>query len=326
MIARLALAVGSSVVLCQGAAGASPQPVPAFGHAIVIVLENKEYSDVLGSSEAPASATLSRRYAQLTRYYGVSHPSLPNYLALVSGSTHAITSDCTDCTVTGRTSPTRSKRPGKPGRRMRKGCHGPGTPAPSLDATRRSTTRSSTSGMCPKATPGSSASSRSPASRATTAPARCPTSRSSCRTSATTCTTARLQRATAGWAASCDRCCGVHGPIGSRSSWSSTRVPPTLTAGGTFRTRPRALRPPARRHIGDPRPLQLAAHDRRRVGAAAAGTLADCGSDHRYLALATRSGRFQKISTMVWRWTPSLPKHGLEQTRVPAPRALPDRC
>ncbi len=75
--------------------------MPAFGHAIVIVLENKEYSDVLGSSEAPASATLSRRYAQLTRYYGVSHPSLPNYLALVSGSTHAITSDCTDCTVTG---------------------------------------------------------------------------------------------------------------------------------------------------------------------------------------------------------------------------------
>ena len=57
MIARLALAVGSSVVLCQGAAGASPQPVPAFGHAIVIVLENKEYSDVLGSSEAPGRRT-----------------------------------------------------------------------------------------------------------------------------------------------------------------------------------------------------------------------------------------------------------------------------
>ena len=101
MIARLALAAGLGIVLCQGAAGASPQPAPAFGHAIVIVLENKEYSEVLGSSEAPAYATLSRRYAQLTGYYGVSHPSLPNYLALVSGSTHAITSDCSDCTVTG---------------------------------------------------------------------------------------------------------------------------------------------------------------------------------------------------------------------------------
>jgi phosphatidylinositol-3-phosphatase len=33
----------------------------------------------------------------------VSHPSLPNYLALVSGSTHGITSDCTTCSVTGST-------------------------------------------------------------------------------------------------------------------------------------------------------------------------------------------------------------------------------
>ena len=32
----------------------------------------------------------------------MTHPSLPNYLALVSGSTHGITSDCTRCTVAGR--------------------------------------------------------------------------------------------------------------------------------------------------------------------------------------------------------------------------------
>jgi hypothetical protein len=101
VIARLALVVGLSVVVCEGAAGASRQPVPAFAHAIVIVLENKEYSDVLGSSAAPTFATLSRRYARLIGYYGVSHPSLPNYLALVSGSTHGITSDCTACKVTG---------------------------------------------------------------------------------------------------------------------------------------------------------------------------------------------------------------------------------
>jgi hypothetical protein len=52
---------------------------------------------VLGSAAAPYFNRLSRRYATLTRYVAVAHPSLPNYLALVSGSTHGIRSDCLDC-------------------------------------------------------------------------------------------------------------------------------------------------------------------------------------------------------------------------------------
>ncbi len=31
--------------------------------------------------------------------YAISHPSLPNYLALTGGSTFGIDSDCTDCVV-----------------------------------------------------------------------------------------------------------------------------------------------------------------------------------------------------------------------------------
>ena len=38
----------------------------------------------------------------MTDYTAVAHPSLPNYLALVSGSTQGITSDCTDCVVPAR--------------------------------------------------------------------------------------------------------------------------------------------------------------------------------------------------------------------------------
>jgi phospholipase C len=38
----------------------------------------------------------------MTNYTAVAHPSLPNYLALVSGSTQGITSDCTDCIVRAR--------------------------------------------------------------------------------------------------------------------------------------------------------------------------------------------------------------------------------
>ena len=44
-------------------------------------------------------SALARRYAVASRSYAIRHPSLPNYLALTSGSTHGITSDCTDCHV-----------------------------------------------------------------------------------------------------------------------------------------------------------------------------------------------------------------------------------
>jgi len=90
------------VVLCAllacPAAGAV-RPVPPFQHVVVFVFENKESASVLGNRAAPTFNAYARRYARLTRYYGVTHPSLPNYLALVSGSTQGITSDCTDCVV-----------------------------------------------------------------------------------------------------------------------------------------------------------------------------------------------------------------------------------
>jgi acid phosphatase len=79
--------------------GASARRVPAFAHAVVIVFENKDQQSIIGSREAPTFTALARRYAQLTQYYGVTHPSLPNYIALVSGSAQGISDDCTDCIV-----------------------------------------------------------------------------------------------------------------------------------------------------------------------------------------------------------------------------------
>ena len=64
-------------------------------------MENEEYGDIIGSSSTPYINGLARRYALATQMYGIGHPSLPNYLALTSGSTHGIDSDCTDCTVPG---------------------------------------------------------------------------------------------------------------------------------------------------------------------------------------------------------------------------------
>jgi hypothetical protein len=73
--------------------------VPRFKHVLVVVFENKERGEIVGSSAAPTFAALARRYASMTAYDAVAHPSLPNYLALVSGSTQGITSDCTSCIV-----------------------------------------------------------------------------------------------------------------------------------------------------------------------------------------------------------------------------------
>jgi len=89
------------MVLCALLAGraTAAAPVPAFAHVVVIVFENKESTSVLGNRAAPTFNSYGRRYAKLTRYYGVTHPSLPNYLALVSGSTQGIMTDCTDCVV-----------------------------------------------------------------------------------------------------------------------------------------------------------------------------------------------------------------------------------
>jgi hypothetical protein len=65
----------------------------------VIVMENEEFGDVIGSRSAPFINGLAHRYALARNLYAVSHPSLPNYLALTGGSTFGIDSDCTDCVV-----------------------------------------------------------------------------------------------------------------------------------------------------------------------------------------------------------------------------------
>ena len=76
--------------------------VPSFTHVVLVVFENHEATSIAGNPDAPTFNALARRYATLTKYDAVAHPSLPNYLALVSGSTRGISSDCTDCFVDAR--------------------------------------------------------------------------------------------------------------------------------------------------------------------------------------------------------------------------------
>src|SRR5437899_6460512 len=63
-------------------------------HVMIIVMENEGYDQVVGSSSAPYENLLISRYATAANYNAVSHPSLPNYIAMVAGDTLGVTSDC----------------------------------------------------------------------------------------------------------------------------------------------------------------------------------------------------------------------------------------
>ena len=65
-------------------------PVPASQHVFVIVMENTSLASAL---RAPTISSLAAKYTLATNYHAVSSPSLPNYLALTSGSTWGITDD-----------------------------------------------------------------------------------------------------------------------------------------------------------------------------------------------------------------------------------------
>jgi hypothetical protein len=73
--------------------------IPAFSHIFIIVMENHEYSSVIGSASAPYFNHLAQQYGLATNFYAIRHPSLPNYLAITGGSTFGITNDCTKCFI-----------------------------------------------------------------------------------------------------------------------------------------------------------------------------------------------------------------------------------
>jgi acid phosphatase len=58
---------------------------------LVVVLENRAASRV--GREMPYLSAQARRFGSATRYYGVTHPSLPNYLTMAGGSTFRVRDD-----------------------------------------------------------------------------------------------------------------------------------------------------------------------------------------------------------------------------------------
>ena len=70
----------------------SSAPSASISHVVVVWLENREASAITAST-MPYLYGLSKTYGRADQFYGVTHPSLPNYLALWSGSTQGVTDD-----------------------------------------------------------------------------------------------------------------------------------------------------------------------------------------------------------------------------------------
>jgi hypothetical protein len=97
----LAIACGGTATVVPAETTAPPTRSGAAPPArvAVIVMENHEYGAIVGARQAPFITRLAHTAALATQMYAITHPSLPNYLALTGGSTFGIDSDCTDCSV-----------------------------------------------------------------------------------------------------------------------------------------------------------------------------------------------------------------------------------
>ncbi len=62
-------------------------------HVMVIMMENKGYDEVIGPTAQPFTNLLAHTYGVATESYAFGHPSLPNYLDLISGSNQGVTDD-----------------------------------------------------------------------------------------------------------------------------------------------------------------------------------------------------------------------------------------
>lgn len=67
--------------------------LPHPDHIVIVVEENKSFSQIIGNKDAPYINALAKQGVLFTNSYGITHPSQPNYLALFSGTTRGIGSN-----------------------------------------------------------------------------------------------------------------------------------------------------------------------------------------------------------------------------------------
>jgi hypothetical protein len=77
---------GSIRALAAPSALQAPR-LQGFSHVFWVVMENRSAADLIHNPDAPFINQLIRDAGVATNYYGITHPSLPNYVAAISGGT-----------------------------------------------------------------------------------------------------------------------------------------------------------------------------------------------------------------------------------------------
>ncbi|MEV6907844.1 alkaline phosphatase family protein [Amycolatopsis sp. NPDC051071] len=93
LLALTAVSAGQPVRSAQVVPAAAS--IPQFDHVVIVMFENKNYTDIKGSSKASYLNSLASQGTLLGKSYGVTHPSQPNYVGLFSGTTAGVHKD--DC-------------------------------------------------------------------------------------------------------------------------------------------------------------------------------------------------------------------------------------
>jgi hypothetical protein len=94
LVAALATGLAVLAASASGDPGKGPKAGGhAFQHVFVIMLENHSKSSVIDDVNAPYITSLAHSYATAANYYGVTHPSEPNYIASISGSNWGVNDD-----------------------------------------------------------------------------------------------------------------------------------------------------------------------------------------------------------------------------------------
>ena len=120
-------ALGMLGLLTLGTTQAAASPAP---HIFVLVLENHSYKEVIGNPNLPTLNALIKRGALARNYTGVTHPSLPNYVALIAGSTMNTRGDNPAQTFSGPTLASQLEDRGLSWKGYMQGLPGPGSNAP----------------------------------------------------------------------------------------------------------------------------------------------------------------------------------------------------
>ncbi len=66
---------------------------PTPDHIVIVIEENHSFDQIIGSSQAPYINALAKKGLLFTNFFGITHPSQPNYLHQFSGSNQGVTSN-----------------------------------------------------------------------------------------------------------------------------------------------------------------------------------------------------------------------------------------